>query len=142
LLGDLLTVKAYDLPVKIIVFNNSTLGMVKLEMLVEGLPDFATDQADVDFAGIAAGMGLRSVRVENARDLENVLASECTREGPAVIGSVTDPNALSLPPKVTPEQVKGVATAMTKEVLGGGVADVMSMARSNLRNIPRKFGLK
>lgn len=142
LLGDLLTVKAYDLPVKIIVFNNSTLGMVKLEMLVEGLPDFATDQADVDFAGIAAGMGLRSVRVENPRDLENVLASEFTREGPAVIDIVTDPNALSLPPKVTAEQVKGFATAMTKEVLGGGVADVMSMARSNLRNIPRKFGLK
>ncbi|MBD3689431.1 pyruvate dehydrogenase [Nanchangia anserum] len=141
LLGDLLTVKAYELPVKIIVMNNSTLGMVKLEMLVEGLPDYATDHASVDYAQIAAGMGLRSVRVEKPGDLDAVIASELSRPGPALIDIVTDPNALSLPPKVTPEQMKGFATAMAKEVLSGSASDVMSMARSNLRNIPRKFGM-
>lgn len=142
LLGDLLTVKAYDLPIKVVVFNNSTLGMVKLEMLVAGLPDFATDQESVDFAGIGAGMGLRSIRIEDPARLNDALASELTRPGPAVIDIVTDPNALSLPPKVTPAQIRGFGEAMAKEVFSGNIGDVVSMARSNLRNIPRKFGLK
>lgn len=141
LLGDLLTVAAYDLPVAVVVFNNSTLGMVKLEMLVEGLPDFATDHAAVDYAAIASAMGIRSVRVERPGDLEDVVAAHLNQPGPVLIDVVTDPNALSLPPKVTPEQMKGFATAMAKEVLTGSVGEVMSMARSNLRNIPRKFGM-
>jgi pyruvate dehydrogenase (quinone) len=43
LMGELLTVVLHELPVKIVVFNNSSLDMVKLEMLVDGLPDYGTD---------------------------------------------------------------------------------------------------
>ncbi|MDO5746857.1 MAG: pyruvate dehydrogenase [Actinomycetaceae bacterium] len=139
LLGDLLTIKAYDLPIKCVVFNNSSLGMVKLEMLVEGLPDFATTVSTVDYAKIATGMGLRAVRVDDPKDLEDVFHTEFATSGPAVIDVVTDPNALSLPPKITLDQMRGFGTAMAKQVLNGGFGEVMSMARSNLRNIPRRF---
>ena len=50
---------------------------------------------------------------------------------------MTDPRALSLPPKITRAQVSGFTAAMSKEILGGGVGEVMAMARSNLRNVPR-----
>lgn len=138
LMGDLITIKHYNLPVKVVVFNNSSLGMVKLEMLVQGLPDFATDSPEVDYAAIGKSLGISSVRVEDPQDLERVFAEEMEKPGPSVIDVVTDPNALSMPPKITWDHMQGFATAMSKEVLGGGLGEVMQMARSNLRNIPSR----
>lgn len=137
LLGDLLTIVHQDLPVKVVVFNNASLGMVRLEMLVEGLPAAFTDSPPVDFAAIGTAMGISSTRVEHPTELRAALDAAFAHPGPALVDVVTDPNALSIPPSITGKQVKGFATAMTKEVLGGGAAEVMSMARSNLRNIPR-----
>lgn len=138
LMGDLITIKNYNLLVKVVVFNNSSLGMVKLEMLVAGLPDFATDSQAVDYAAVGKALGIRSVRVEDPTKLESVFTTEMERPGPCVIDVVTDPNALSMPPKITLGQMQGFATAMSKQVLGGGLGEVMSMARSNLRNIPKR----
>lgn len=138
LMGDLITIKNYNLPVKVVVFNNSSLGMVKLEMLVAGLPGFATDSQAVDYAAVGKALGIRSVRVEDPTKLESVFTTEMERPGPCVIDVVTDPNALSMPPKITLGQMQGFATAMSKQVLGGGLGEVMSMARSNLRNIPKR----
>jgi pyruvate dehydrogenase (quinone) len=137
LLGELLTVRAYDLPVKVVVFNNSTLGMVKLEMLVEGLPSHATDSPAVDYRKVALALGIPAVRVEQPRDLRRALQDGLDRPGPALIEVVTDPNALSIPPSITAGQIRGFTTAMTKEILGGGMGEVIAMARSNLRNLPR-----
>jgi pyruvate dehydrogenase (quinone) len=137
LLGDLLTIKQYDLPVKIVVFNNSTLGMVRLEMLVDGLPSFGTDSVEVDYAAVAAALGIHSVRVEEPAELEDALRSSFATSGPALIDIVTDPHALSMPPTITAGQVAGFTIAMSKEVLGGGLGEVVAMARSNLRNVPR-----
>ena len=67
LLGELLTVALHHLPVKIVTFNNSSLGMVKLEMLVDGLPDFGTDHASVDYAAIARAAGIHAIRIEHRR---------------------------------------------------------------------------
>ncbi|MFI7312275.1 hypothetical protein [Streptomyces hygroscopicus] len=49
----------------------------------------------------------------------------------------TDPNALSLPPHITAQQVRGFALASTRTVLDGGVGRMLDLARSNIRNIPR-----
>jgi pyruvate dehydrogenase (quinone) len=137
LLGELLTVAMYELPVKIITFNNSTLGMVKLEMLVDGLPDYQTDFAPVDYAAIAAAAGIHSLRVEQPGDVRSALADALSHPGPALVDLVTDPNALSIPPRITEAQVKGFALAAGKIVLDGGVGKILELARANLRNIPR-----
>lgn len=137
LLGDLLTIRAYNLPVTVVVFNNSTLGMVKLEMLVDKLPDFGVDVPEVDYAAIASAMGFWSQRVEEPADVKHALTAALNHDGPALIDLITDPNALSIPPKISSKQVFGFATAMSKIVLGGGAGEAVSMARSNLRNIPR-----
>jgi pyruvate dehydrogenase (quinone) len=65
--------------------------------------------------------------------LERALASS----GPFLVDVRTDPNALSLPPHITGEQVRGFALASTRTVLQGGVGRMLELARSNLRNIPR-----
>ena len=137
LLGELITAKMYNLPVKVVVFNNSTLGMVKLEMLVNGIPDFQTDVPDTNYAEIARAIGFHAERVEDASRLEDAYREAFDAPGPALVEVITDPNALSLPPAITGGQVVGFATAMSKIVLNGGIAEAFSMATSNMRNIPR-----
>jgi pyruvate dehydrogenase (quinone) len=137
LMGELLTLSTYDVPVKVVVFNNASLGMVKLEMLVDGLPDYGTDHPPVDFAAIAAGCGLWSTRVTDPGDVRGALEKAFAHPGPAVVDLVTDPNALSIPPKITGEMVRGFALAASKTVLNGGVGKMLELARSNLRNAPR-----
>jgi pyruvate dehydrogenase (quinone) len=136
LLGELLTVALHRLPVKIVTFNNSSLGMVKLEMLVDGLPDFGTDHASVDYAAIARAAGIHAIRIEQPKDVRAGLREALAHPGPALVDLVTDPNALSMPPHVSAAQVRGFALAATKVVLSGGVGRMLEMARSNLRNIP------
>ncbi|HEX7353189.1 pyruvate dehydrogenase [Brachybacterium sp.] len=137
LMGELLTVKLHELNTKILVFNNSSLGMVKLEMLVEGLPDHGTDHEDVDYAAIGAAVGIGAVRITDPRTLRKQLAEALATPGPVLIDVVTDPDALSMPPKISAQQIRGFATASTKIVLGGGVGKMLDMAASNLRNMPR-----
>jgi pyruvate dehydrogenase (quinone) len=137
LLGELITVRLHRLPVKVVLFNNASLGMVKLEMMVDGIPDFETDHEPTDFAAIAEGVGIRSMRVEDPRDVRDTLAKGLADPGPVLMEFVTDPNALSIPPAITGEQIRGFATSATKQVLGGGVGKMIDLARSNLRNIPR-----
>ncbi|MCC3267095.1 pyruvate dehydrogenase [Arthrobacter gengyunqii] len=137
LLGELLTARMYDLPLKVVLFNNSTLGMVKLEMLVDGLPDYAVDVKDVNYAAIAAAMGFHSVRVTDPGDIMRAYREAFAFPGPALVELITDPNALSIPPKISTGQVLGFATALSKVVLNRGAGEAVSMARSNLRNLPR-----
>ena len=137
LLGELVTARMLNLPVKVIVFNNSTLGMVKLEMLVNGLPDFGTDVHDVNYAGIAEAAGFHSQRVDDPKQVRQALTDALEFDGPALVEVLTDPNALSLPPEIKGEQMIGFATAMSKVVLNRGAGEAVSMATSNMRNIPR-----
>lgn len=137
LLGELITMKQQELPIKAVVFNNSSLGMVKLEMLVEGLPDFGTDHAPVDYAAIARAIGITAYRVERPEDVEKVLREACAQPGPVLVDVVTDPNALSIPPEISLEQVTGFSRAAVATVLEGGVGKMIQLARANLRNTPR-----
>ncbi len=137
LLGELLTVAMYRLPVKIVTFNNGALGMVKLEMLVDGLPDYETGNGGFDYAAIAQAAGIHAIRVEQPADVRGALSEALARPGPALVDLVTDPDALSIPPHITAAQVKGFALAAGKVVLDGGVGNMFELARANLRNIPR-----
>ncbi|MEU5114478.1 pyruvate dehydrogenase [Streptomyces longwoodensis] len=137
LMGDFLTLVQYDLPVKIVLFNNSSLGMVELEMLVAGLPSHGTTNKNPDFAAVAQACGAYGVRVEKPKELAGALKSAFKHKGPALVDVVTDPNALSIPPKIKAEMVTGFALSASKIVLDGGVGRMLQLARSNLRNVPR-----
>ena len=137
LLGELVTARMYALPIKVVVLNNSTLGMVKLEMLVNGLPDYGTDVHDVNYAEVASAIGFHGERVTEPSRLRGALQEAFAYNGPALIEVMTDPNALSLPPEIRSGQVIGFATAMSKIVLNRGAGEAVAMATSNMRNIPR-----
>ncbi|HEV7167504.1 MAG TPA: pyruvate dehydrogenase [Micrococcaceae bacterium] len=138
LLGELLTAAAYKLPINVVVFNNSTLGMVKLEMLVDGLPDFGVDVPPANYAEMARAMGYHAERVTDPGKIAGAYRKAFAHRGPSLVELITDPRALSIPPKVTGSQVVGFATAISKIVLNGGAGEAVSMARSNIRNVPRR----
>ncbi|MFE4593225.1 pyruvate dehydrogenase [Streptomyces laurentii] len=137
LMGDFLTLVQYDLPVKVVLFNNSSLGMVELEMLVGGMPSYGTTNKNPDFAAVARAAGAYGVRVEKPKQLAGALKDALRHRGPALVDIVTDPNALSIPPKISADMVTGFALSAGKIVLDGGVGRMVQMARSNLRNVPR-----
>jgi pyruvate dehydrogenase (quinone) len=137
LLGELLTAKTHRLPVKVVVFNNSSLGMVRLEMMVAGDPPYETDHDSVDFAAIARAAGFHAIRVEKPDELRPALRSVLDYTGPALLDVVTDPNALEIPPHITAEEAAGFALSVGKTVLAGGVGSMAHLARSNLRYVRR-----
>jgi pyruvate dehydrogenase (quinone) len=137
LLGELLTAAEHRLPVKVVVFNNGSLGMIRLEMMVAGYPSFQTDHGVADLAGIARAAGVPSVAVDDPAALPEAVRTALAAPGPFLLDVRTDPNALSIPPHVTVEQVRGFALAATRTVLDGGVGKMIDLARANLRSIPR-----
>ncbi|MGC9665945.1 pyruvate dehydrogenase [Planosporangium sp. 12N6] len=137
LMGEFLTLLQYDLPVKIVVFDNGSLAMVELEMLVAGLQPYQTQLKNPDFAAVARAAGANGIRVEDPGDVRDGLREALVRPGPALVDVVTDPNALSIPPKITADQVKGFGIAFSKIVLSGDLDAALEMARSNIRNLPR-----
>lgn len=135
LLGDLMTIAQYKLPVKIVVFNNRSLGMVKLEMEVAGLPDWQTDMVNPDFALVAQAMGIKGLTVTEPGDVRKSLQEALEFNGPVLVNIMTDPNALAMPPKLEFEQVKGMALSMTKLVLNGKMEEVLDTVKSNYKHL-------
>ncbi|MDB5029515.1 thiamine pyrophosphate-dependent enzyme [Mucilaginibacter sp.] len=135
LLGDLATIVQYKLPVKIILFNNRSLGMVKLEMEVAGLPDWQTDMVNPDFALVAQAMGIKGITVTEPDNVKQALQEALQHKGPVLINIMTDPNALAMPPKIEFEQVKGMALSMTKLVLNGRMDEVLDTVKANYKHL-------
>ncbi len=135
LMGELLTAAGLDIPVKLMVFNNSTLGMVRAEMMVVGYQPWGTDVRNPDFGAVATAAGLHGERVVHSADIRPAIERALTHDGPALIDFVTDPRALAMPPTTTLEQVKGFSLAASKVVFGGDVAEMWQQAKSNIRDV-------
>ncbi|MGO9518125.1 MAG: thiamine pyrophosphate-dependent enzyme, partial [Candidatus Korobacteraceae bacterium] len=135
LMGEILTAAELDLPVKLMVFNNSTRGMVRAEMEVSGYPPWGTDVKNPDFGAVARAVGISGERVEKPEDIEPAIKRALDHKGPALIDFVTDPRALSMPPKVTFEQIRGYALSMGKLVFEGNTAEVLDTVASNIRDL-------
>jgi pyruvate dehydrogenase (quinone)/pyruvate oxidase len=113
MLGDLATLAQEQLPVKVIVNKNSTLGLIKWEQQIFlGNPEYGCDFNDVDFVKIAEGCGLRGVRIDDPARCRDQLADALQLDGPAVIECVTDPHEPPAPPQITREQTKLFAEAL------------------------------
>jgi pyruvate dehydrogenase (quinone) len=135
MLGDLMTIIQYKLPVKIIVFNNRTLGMVKLEMEVAGIPDLETEMMNPDFVKIAEGMGMPGITINDPGEVKPELEKAFLQEGPILVTIQTDPNALAMPPKLEFDQMQGLTLYMGKMMLSGRMDEVFKIISSNYKHL-------
>ncbi|WP_329347649.1 thiamine pyrophosphate-binding protein [Streptomyces sp. NBC_01261] len=117
LLGDLMTLKSYQLPVKLVVFDNRRLGMVKLEQEQAGLPEFGTVLDNPDFAAVATALGITGIRVTDPADLDDAVRRAFATPGPVLLDVLTNPDEIAVPAKPTVEQGWGFAVAKMKELL-------------------------
>ncbi|WP_076262105.1 thiamine pyrophosphate-dependent enzyme [Intrasporangium flavum] len=117
LLGDLRTAVTYRLPVRVVVFDNGRLGMVKLEQEQGGLPEFGTQLDNPDLAAVASAMGLAARRVTDPAELDDAVRWAFGVDGPVLLDVVTNPDEVAVPPKPTLAQGWGFAIAKSKEVL-------------------------
>ncbi len=131
LLGDLLTLVQDNIPIKLMVFNNSALAFVEIEQKVAGLLDNYTDLKNPDFAKVAQAIGIHGERVEKNSDLESGIRNLLAHDGPALLDIKVNREELVWPPDIEAGQVMGTAAYMTKAVLGGRVGDVFSTFKNN-----------
>lgn len=117
LLGDLMTIRTYRLPVKLVVFDNRRLGMVKLEQEQAGLPEFGTQLDNPDFAAVATALGLTGIRVTDPAELHDGVRRAFETPGPVLLDVLTNPEEVAVPAKPTVAQGWGFAIAKVKEVL-------------------------
>jgi pyruvate dehydrogenase (quinone) len=132
LMGDLLSLRQLDLPVKLIVFNNSALAFVELEMKAAGMLDFATDLLNPDFAKMAEAAGVFGLKADVPEQVRPILAQALSHPGPALVEVVVDRQELALPPSIKLEQVKGFSLFMMKAVIDGRGSEVIDLLKTNL----------
>jgi pyruvate dehydrogenase (quinone) len=133
LLGDLITLRQHRLPVKVVVFNNSALAFVELEMMSAGVPKWGTDLDNPDFAEVARSIGLYGVRVERPSELGPALQAALAHDGPALVDVLTRRQELSVPPHVTRRELKGVSLFAGRTIISGRGDELVELARENLR---------
>jgi pyruvate dehydrogenase (quinone) len=132
LLGELVTLTQNRLPVKIVVFNNSSLNFVELEMKAAGLVNYGTNLTNPNFADVATAMGIHGQRVERPDDLAEALRVAFAHDGPALIDVVTARQELSLPPTITAEQASGFTLYAIRTVLSGRGEELVDLANTNV----------
>ena len=132
LFGELVTLVQNRLPVKIIVFNNSSLNFVELEMKAAGIVTFGTDLVNPDFAAVASAIGMFGRRVEQPGDLDAALTEAFAHDGPALVDVVTARQELSIPPTITAEQAKGFSLYAIRTILAGRGEELLDLVSTNV----------
>ncbi len=115
MMGEILTLVKYKLPVKVIVIKNNTLGQIKWEQMVfEGNPEFGIDLQPLDFALYAQACGAGGFTVDDPHQAGDVLRQAFAHPGPAVVQAVVDPNEPAMPGHANTRQAWHFAQALLR----------------------------
>lgn len=135
LMGELLTVVQHELPLKIVVFNNSSYNFVEVEMKSDGFVNFGTGLDNPDFSRVADAVGIRGFRVEESEDLPRAVDQFLAHDGPALLDVVVERQELTIPPTISAAQAKGFTLYSLRTVLSGRGDELVDLARANLRQL-------
>ena len=135
LLGEMLTLTQAQLPVKTVVFNNSSLNFVEVEMKAAGVVNYGTGLTNPSFAEVAEAMGIKGIRVESSTELPAAVNEFFAHDGPALLDVVTERQELSMPPAITAEQAKGFTLYAIRTVMSGKGDELVDLARTNWRQL-------
>jgi pyruvate dehydrogenase (quinone) len=132
LMGDFLSLKQLNLPVKVVVFNNGALGFIELEQKSVGFLATGTELQNPNFADMAEAVGIRGIRLEDPADVDAGIAAAFAHDGPVLIDAVVHRTELAMPPSVNIEMAKGFTLYMLKAVMSGRVDELIDLAETNL----------
>ena len=132
LMGDLLTLIKQKLPVKLVVFNNSSLSFVEMESKAAGILEFGTDLHNPDFSKVAEACGLLGLRAATADEVRPKLQQALEHDGPALVEVLVNRQELSMPPTLEAAQIAGFSLFMLKAVMSGKGTEIIDLAKENL----------
>ncbi len=132
LMGDFLSLRQHNLPVKVVVFSNSALDFVELEMKAAGFVEFGTELLNPNFAKIAEAVGILGLRVEKPEELEPALKQAFQHNGPALVDVLVNRQELLIPPTINFDELRGFSLYMVRAVLNGKGDEIIDLARTNL----------
>jgi len=131
LMGDLLSIAQHKLPVKLVIFNNSVLGFVAMEMKSGGYLTDGTELQNPDFAAIAEATGIKGIRVKKASDIDAALQEAFAHDGPVLLDVITAKEELAMPPQIKFEQAKGFSLYMLRAIINGRGDEIVDLAKTN-----------
>jgi len=131
LMGDLLSLKQLNLPIKIIVYNNRSLGFVAMEMKASGYLSDDTDLDNPSFANIAEACGIKGIRVDDPEQLPKAMSDMMEHKGPVVLEVETAKQELAMPPQIKLEQAKGFSLYMMKALINGKGNEIIELSKTN-----------
>lgn len=135
LMGELITIVQNKLPVKLVVFNNSSLNFIELEMKSAGFVNYGTGLDNPNFAAVAESLGMKGVRVDESSELERGLKEAFAYDGPALVDVSTIRQELAMPPTITAQQASGFTLYALRTVLSGRGDEVLDLAKTNWRRV-------
>lgn len=115
LMAEMSTCVKYNLPVKVVVIKNNTLGQIKWEQMVMlGNPEYGCALEDLDYAAVGRACGAEGYTIREPSECGRILEEALNSPGPAVIDAVVDPHEPPLPPSISVSQAKEFAAALAK----------------------------
>ncbi len=132
LMGDFLSLAQLGLPVKVVVFNNGSLGFVELEQKSTGFLDFGVELDNPNFAAMAEAVGIRGIRAEDPADVRSSIGEALAHDGPVLVDAVVNRQELALPPKVSAAMAAGFGLFAIKAVISGRSDELIDLARTNI----------
>ncbi|HUC68126.1 MAG TPA: thiamine pyrophosphate-dependent enzyme [Stellaceae bacterium] len=115
LMGEIATAVKHELPIKVIIIKNNSLGQIKWEQMVFlGNPEYVCDLHPIDFAAFARACGAKGMSIERPEECRRVLEQAMATPGPVVVEALVDPNEPPMPPRVKPEQALHFGQALAR----------------------------
>ena len=115
LMGELATAVKYQLPIKVVILKNNTLGMIKWEQMVFlGNPEYGCELQPIDFAAFARACGATGLTIDDPAHCGAVLDEALRTPGPVVVEAIVDPFEPPMPAKIKPEQARHFAESLAK----------------------------
>ncbi|NPD22606.1 ubiquinone-dependent pyruvate dehydrogenase [Corallococcus exiguus] len=132
LMGDFIGLVQLGLPIKVVVFNNSSLGFVAMEQQVGGMLDVGTALQNPNFAALAEAVGVKGLRVEDPAQVDEAVQLALATPGPVLVDAVVSKAELVMPPRITAAMAAGFTLFGIKALLNGRTNEVLELARTNL----------
>jgi pyruvate dehydrogenase (quinone) len=115
LMGEIITAVAYNLPIKLVIIKNNTLGQIKWEQMVfQGNPEYQCELFPIDFVALAKAVGANGVRIDDPSTAGAKLDEALAMPGPVIIEAVVDQFTAMLPAKITADQAIKFSEALAK----------------------------
>ncbi|HEX2171757.1 MAG TPA: thiamine pyrophosphate-dependent enzyme, partial [Dehalococcoidia bacterium] len=115
LMAEMATAVKYQLPIKVVITKNNTLGQIKWEQMVFlGNPEYVVDLQPIDFAKLAEAFGATGFTIEDPRDCGRILDQALNTPGPVIIEAVVDPFEPPMPAKITRDQATKFAQSLIR----------------------------